>query len=364
MYPKLLISLEGIENNSRIINDLCNKDGIKVTGVVKSSNSYDNSYVPVVQAMKRGGIDSIGDSRMRTIIRMREEGYQGQIMLIRVPMICELEDLVRYADSSLNSERQTLLLLNQEAMKQNKRHGVILMADLGDLREGIEDEEELVETALMCEELEGLELLGIGTNLGCYGAIVPNEDNLGSLVNLARIIEDKIGRELEIVSGGATSTLPLVLEGSCPEGINHLRIGEAILVARDLDEIWKVDIPGIRKDNYIIQAQVIELKEKYSHPVGKIFVDAFGKTPSFEDRGRRKRALVALGKRDVGDLDGLTPLIDGVEVMGGSSDHGILDVEDAVSKIKLGDILSFNLYYGAMMNSIESCSVFIEYRED
>ena len=364
MYPKLQISLKGIENNSRVVSELCKNQGIAITGVVKSSNSYEESYIPIAKAMKKGGIESLGDSRMKTIMRMRELGYKGEIMLIRIPMISELEDLVRYADCSLNSERKTLELLNQEALKQRKSHGVILMVDLGDLREGIEEEEELMETARLCEEMEGFELLGIGTNLGCYGAIVPDEKNLGRLVELAEKIEAMIGRRLKIISGGATSTLPLIVEGRCPERINHLRVGEGILVGRDIAEIWQVDIPGIRKDNYIIQAQVIELKEKFSHPLGRIFVDAFGKTPTYEDRGRRKRALVALGKRDVGDLDGLTPLIEGVEVMGGSSDHGILDIEDAKEEINLGDILSFNLYYGAMMNSIESCSVSIEYRED
>ncbi len=364
MYPKLSISLAGIENNAQVIKSLCDDKGIKITGVLKSSNSYKESYIPIAGAMKRGGIADFGDSRMATIIRMRELGFEESLMLIRIPMASEIEDLVKYAQSSLHSEKETILKLNQEALKQGKTHGVLLMVDLGDLREGIEDEGELLELAQICEKLEGVELLGIGTNLGCYGAIVPDEVNLGRLVELAEKIEATIGRRLELISGGATSTLPLVFEGRCPARINHLRLGEGILVARDLEEIWKVHIPGLRMDNYKIQAQVIELKEKFSHPIGKIFIDAFGSRPSFEDRGRRKRCLIALGKRDIANFDALTPDIGGIEFMGGSSDHGILDVEDAKEEIKLGDILEFNLFYQAMMHAIESCSVSIEYRED
>lgn len=364
MYPRLSISLRGIEQNAKMIHRLCQEKGVDLTGVLKSSNSYSQTYIPIAQAMKRGGIRHFGDSRMMTLKRMREMGFSDPLMLIRLPMLSELEDLVRYADASLHSERVSLEALSQEAMKQKKIHGVLLMVDLGDLREGIADEKELLEMAEFCEKLPGLELLGIGTNLGCYGAIVPDEKNLGRLVELAEKIEVLLGRELALLSGGATSTLPLVLEGKCPARINHLRVGEGILIARDLPEIWGIDIPGQKQDNYVIEAQVIEVKEKPSHPIGRIFVDAFGQRPTYEDRGVRKRCLIALGKRDIGNFDALTPLTEGIEVLGGSSDHGILDISDVKEDIKVGDILRFNLAYQGMMHAIESCSVSVFYREE
>lgn len=364
MYPKLSISLKGIENNAAIIHKLCKQEGIEITGVLKSSNSYKESYLPIAEAMKKGGIKHFGDSRMGTMIRLREMGFEGPLMLIRIPMLSELENLVRYGDCSLHSEAVTLRALSREALKQKKTHGVLLMVDLGDLREGIEDEKELMETARLCEDLPGLDFLGIGTNLGCYGAIVPDEINLGRLVELAEKIEEMIGRRLALISGGATSTLPLIVSGKCPPRINHLRLGEGILVARDLEEIWDLKIPGIRMDNYMIRAQVVEVKEKPSHPIGRIFVDAFGNKPTYEDRGRIIRCLIALGKRDIGDFDAVTPLDEGMIFLGGSSDHGILDVTGAKRQIKVGDLLDFTLYYKGMMHSIESCSVSIDYRED
>ncbi len=51
-------------------------------------------------------------------------------------MKSQAEDVVRYADISLNSELETISALGAEAVKQNKVHNVVLMADLGDLREG------------------------------------------------------------------------------------------------------------------------------------------------------------------------------------------------------------------------------------
>lgn len=357
MYPKLLLSLEGIQQNAKVISELCAQQGIRVTGVVKSSDCRENTYYPILGAMKKGGIQSFGDSRMPTLCRMRQEGSEDFLVLLRVPMLSEVEDLVRYADASLQSEEVVLRRVNEEALKQNTIHSVLLMVDLGDLREGIYLGEELLEMARLAEDLPGLHLLGIGTNLGCYGCVVPDENNLSRLVTLAEKVEEEIGRKLELISGGATSSLPLLLSGKMPKRINHLRIGEGILLARDLPEIWGVEIPGMSTENYILQAEVIEIKEKPSHPIGEIFVDAYGRRKTFENKGMQRRCLVALGERDVGDFHALTPLLEGAVLLGASSDHGILDISAVEEDIQIGSIISFNLYYKAMMHAIESCSV-------
>ena len=354
MYPRLMISLKGIENNARILNDLCTGQGIFLTGVVKSSDCREHSYLPILSAMKAAGIRSFGDSRIPTLRSMREGGNQDTLMLLRIPMLSEVEDLVRYATVSLESEEVLLRAISKEAVKQKRVHRVILMIDLGDLREGIYDEKEILDMALLAEDLPGLHLLGIGTNLGCYGCVVPSEENLSKLVFHAERIENAIGRTLEIISGGATSTLPLILEGKIPKRINHLRIGEGILLGRDLDELWHVDIPGMQLHNYVVQAEVIEIKVKPSHPLGEIFIDAFGKKKTFEDKGMHKRALVALGARDVGDFSTLTPLTEGAVLLGGSSDHAILDITDVKEEIEIGSLLSFNLFYKGMVHAIES----------
>lgn len=354
MYPRLLISLKGIQNNARIIRELCASHGIAVTGVVKSSDCRENSYLPILSAMKEAGLRSFGDSRIPTLRSMRQGGNTDPLLLLRIPMLSEIQDLVRYASASLQSEEVVLRAVSREALRQGKIHHVILMIDLGDLREGIYEEKEILSMALLAEDLPGLHLLGVGTNLGCYGCVVPDEENLSRLIHHAESIEKQIGRTLQIISGGATSSLPLLLEGKMPKRINHLRIGEGILLGRDLHDHWKVHIPGISLDNYVVQAEVIEIKEKPSHPLGKIFIDAFGQRKTFKDQGMRRRCLIALGARDVGDFSTLTPLTPGAHLLGGSSDHGILDITDVEEELQIGSILSFNLYYKAMVHAIES----------
>ncbi len=361
-YPVLEINLEGIYHNSKAVVDMCQKKNIQVTGVVKGTDSYENSYLEVAKQMLNAGCISIGDSRMNTIKRMRELGMTAPVLLIRIPMPCELEDVITYTDISLNSEIENIKVLNEIAKNQNKNHKVILMMDLGDLREGYIKEDELINDAVYVEnQLSNITLYGIGTNLGCFGSIKPNETNLGTLVSIANKISKTIGRKLDIVSGGATSSLPMVLNGTIPEGINHLRVGEGIVNARDLQDIWGLDLPMFRRNNYVIKAQVIEVKEKPSYPIGEIFVDAFGNTPEYMDKGLRKRALVALGKRDIGDIFSVLPKIKGASVEGGSSDHLILDVTDCETDISLGNIIEFEACYGAMIHSTYSSSVTKKY---
>ncbi len=361
-YPVLEINLEGIYHNAKTVVNLCKAKGIKVTGVVKGTDSYENSYLEIAGQMMQAGCSMIGDSRINTIKRMREQGFDGPVLLIRIPMPSELEAVVEFADASLNSELETIKQLDTLSRQQNKNHKVILMMDLGDLREGYIDDKELIKTALYIEkELKNITLYGIGTNLGCYGSIKPDTINLNRLVAIAKAIEQEIGRTLDIVSGGGTSTLPMIMDETIPEGINHLRVGEGIVNARDLQDIWGISLPMFRRDNYVIKAQIIEIKEKPTYPIGEIFVDAFGQKQTYIDRGIRKRALIALGKRDIGDIFSVCPCISGATVEGGSSDHLILDITDCKSTLKLGDIVTFEACYCAMIHSTYSSSVTKKY---
>lgn len=345
-YPALEVNLKTIRQNTEALVSLLGNHGISLTGVVKGFNGLPK----VVDEFAQGGCRHIASSRLDQLARLKQHGIKLPLMLLRIPMRSEVDDLVQVADISLNSEWGTVEALAQASTDHGRRHGVVLMQDLGDLREGFFDSEELIALALYIENnLKSLELKGIGTNLGCYGAIKPSADNLGRLTQTAQAIESRIGRSLEIVSGGATSSLPLLLEGQMPKGINNLRIGEAILINRDLPDFWHVPVPGLQKETFILKAQVVEIKEKPSHPVGEIFIDAFGETPVYEDRGTRHRAILAVGKQDVCDPTKLVPLTPGVEIVGASSDHLIVDIENCTEPVAVGDILSFGMYYSPML---------------
>lgn len=358
-YPALEVNLDTIRNNTEALAALLEHHGMTLTGVVKGFNALPK----VVDQLAAGGCRHIASSRLDQLARLKRRTLGLPLMLLRIPMRSEIDDLVQVADISLNSEWATVEALAAASARFGCRHRVVLMQDLGDLREGFYDPQELVALALHVENnLKSLILMGIGTNLGCYGAIKPSAENLGKLSQTAEEIEARIGRPLEIVSGGATSSLPLLLAGQMPKGINNLRIGEAILTNRDLPDFWNVPVPGLQKDTFVLKAQVIEIKEKPSHPVGEIFIDAFGEFPTYTDRGIRHRAILAVGKQDICDPTKLVPLMPGVEIVGASSDHLIIDIENSSNPVAVGDILSFGMYYSPLLFLSGSHSVNKIYR--
>jgi predicted amino acid racemase len=171
------------------------------------------------------------------------------------------------------------------------------------------------------------------------------------------MIEEAIGRKLEIISGGATSSFPMVLDGTMPPRINNLRIGEGIILAQDLKNLYGLDMSFMFQDVFTLKAEIIEVKRKPSYPLGELAFDAFGKTGSYEDRGIRKKALLGIGKVDFAFPDMIYPRDKGVEVLGASSDHLITDIEEAEREFKAGDIMEFDLCYAAVVFATNSPNV-------
>ena len=358
-YPALECQLDILRENVKHITSRCHAKGVTVAGVMKGVNGH----MPLTRQFVEGDCDQIASSRLEQLYDVKEAGITNPTLLLRIPMLCEVPNVVQVCDITLIREIATMDALNAECLAQGKKIKVIVMVDCGDLREGYWDREELVAACAHIEhDLAGLELAGVGTNLGCYGSIQPTVEKMEELIEAAEMVEAKIGRKLEWISGGATSSFIMVNDGTMPARINHLRIGENILLARDLQTDWGIDTMGyLRMDAFTLKAQVIEVKDKPSHPVGKIFMDAFGNFPTYTDRGIRRRALLGMGKLDLGNIEKLLPKEAGIEVLGGSSDHTILDIEDYKGDLKVGDVVEFDLCYNTLLFLTSCRSVKMRY---
>lgn len=352
-YPSLEVDLGYLRDNVRTALEKCGELGIEVTGVVKGMSAMPEACRAYLDA----GCKMLGSSRIDQIKRLREAGIDVPMMMIRVPMMSEAADIIKYTEYSLETDMDVMRTLDAEAVRQGRKHNVILMVEMGDLREGFYDRDELCRAAQEVEAMEGLYLAGVGMNVGCYGSILPTYDKLEEFVGVAEKVEDAIRRKLDIISGGATSTLMRVMDKKVPERINHLRIGEGILNARDLGEFYGYDEKDMHKDIFTIKAEIIEVRDKPTYPQGEIGRDAFGHQMHYEDYGIRKRALVALGKIDYGNIDDIFPKESGIKVIGASSDHTILDVEDCSRSLKAGDIIEFGIDYASMVYVTSSANV-------
>ncbi len=351
--PRVNINLAEIETNARILKNKCEEQGINITGVVKGGAGD----LRIVNAIVSGGISTIGDSRIKNIKKMREAGFDNEMVLLRLPRLSEIQSLIKYVDISLNSELVTLEGIGREALKQGKIHKAIIMVDVGDLREGVlvKDFMEFMKSAL---EIEGVEIVGLGTNVGCYGGVLPTPENTKILLDLKEKIKDKYDYDLKVVSGGNTATTILLEKGQLPEGINNLRVGEGLIQGTDITH--QREISFLNSNNIKLAAEIIELKNKPSKPSGKTGHDAFGNKPEFEDKGIRKRAILAVGRQDV-NVDGMTPILEGIEIIGASSDHLLCDVTESKRNLQIGSEIEFKLDYGAMLQTMTSEYIYKNY---
>ena len=345
-YPRVEINLKHLRDNVEFVVGKCAERDIAVAGVIKGTTGIPQC----AQQFADGGCKMIASSRLEQIEDAIEFGIDLPKLLLRVPMLSEVDDVVRLTDYSLNSELVVMEALNKAAAKQGKVHKVILMADVGDLREGFWDKDEMADVAAKVEtEMDNLELAGIGTNVGCYGSLLPTVEKLEELVGIAEKIEARIGRKLEYISGGATSSFMRVMDGNIPKRINHLRIGEGILLNVDLALYYNYFFKDMHQDVYTLKAEVIEVKTKPSVPVGELGVDAFGHTPEYPEKGMRRKALLGMGKVDYGSTDEIFPRDKGIEILGASSDHTILDITESKIDYKVGDIVEFDINYASMV---------------
>jgi predicted amino acid racemase len=346
VYPRLEIAVDKIKHNTKTLVELCHRVGIRVAGVTKVFCGH-----PIIaQAMIAGGVAVIADSRVENLKKLAHAELPK--LLLRLPMISQVDEVVQYADISLNSELETIKKLSTEAISKRKIHKIILMIDLGDLREGIIEETEIFNTIEEILNLKGVVLVGVGTNLTCYGGVIPTEKNLSELVRLKEVIERKYELKIETVSGGNSSSLYLIEKGDIPAGINQLRLGESIVLGRET--AFGAQIKGTYDDCFKLIAEVIEVKEKPSRPIGeKVGLDAFGKKPRFDEKGIRTRAICAIGRQDI-EIEGLIPDETGISILGASSDQLILDVTDCDRVYRVGDNVSFKLTYSGILSSMTS----------
>jgi len=348
--PRIEIDLAKIAHNTKKLKELYRSKGISVISVTKVVCGDPK----IADVLIKSGINTLADSRIANIRRMRKAGIQAQFVLLRTPIPSQAESVVKYADISLNSELSVVKSLSKFAVKNNIIHKIILMVELGDLREGLmpSDLEDIIREVV---ELEGIELSGIGTNLACLGGIKPDKEKMGYLSSLAREVEERFNLTLEFVSGGNSANYNWFISTEDVGRINNLRLGESIYLGRE--PLYRKPIPGLFTDAFTLVAEVIESKIKPSVPYGEVCQDAFGNIPVFQDRGEIRRVIIGVGLQDV-LVSGLTPK-SAINIIGRSSDHTIVDAKEI--DLNVGNEVEFNLNYGALLSAMTSPYVMKKY---
>ncbi len=340
--PRVELDIGKVRDNASALVELLGRSKISITAVTKATLGLPEVAVALIEA----GAAGLADSRIENIERLRDAGIDAHVLLLRSPMLSQVDRIVRSADGSCNTEPSVLRALADAATAAGVTHGVMLMVELGDLREGIlpKDLPAIAETTL---SLPGLTLTGIGTNLACRSGIVPDERNMHELSELADRIETSFGITLDVVSGGNSANLEWLAAAPDTGRVNNLRLGESILLG--CEPLHRRSLPGLHTDGAAIVAEVIESKRKPTMPSGTAAQAAFGDPELAVDRGEIWQTIVALGRQDT-DPDGLTPP-PGVTILGASSDHLVLET---TGRVPPGETISFRPSYGSFVQAMTS----------
>lgn len=353
-YPRITADLTKIKHNVDMLCALCAEHGVSVAAVSKGVCADER----IVRVLDGCAATMLADARTENLARLNTNKPK---LLLRAPAPEDAAEAVRTADISLVSEISTIRALGKAAQAAGRRHAIILMIDLGDLREGLLflGREAIFAAADAAKAEAGIELLGVGTNLTCYGAIIPDETNLGELCRIADELRAHTGLPIPVVSGGNSSSIGLLKRGMVPAEVNHLRLGESILLGNDTAACRVLN--GLYGDAFTLSTRLIEVQRKPSVPIGESGANAFGEHPTFESLGEQVRGICKIGRQDT-VADGLTPRDSDIKIIGASSDHLIVDLTRA-NPYHVGDVLSFTPDYGALLRAYTSPYVYRDYVE-
>lgn len=299
------------------------------------------------------GVREICDSRISNLKLVKEINPKVETVYIKPPAEKHVTEVVKYADASFNTELDTIQLLSKEATKQKKTHKVVIMIELGDLREGVMGED-LIEFYRSVFTLPHIDVTGIGTNLNCLHGVLPSQDKLIQLSLYEQLIEANFGKKIPWVTGGTSVILPLLLREQVPQGVNHFRIGESFFFGNNL--ISDEPLPGMETETMKLFCQIIEITEKPIVPIGVLAENPSGEKLEVDEGDFGKttiRAILDLGLLDIG-VDFLSPEDKNIEIVGASSDMMVVDLGDTNKEYQVGDILSFDLKYMGALRLLNS----------
>lgn len=302
----------------------------------------------VLEALRALGIRSMADSRLANLESIHRACGDIETWYLRLPHLPVVDEIVRLADVSLNSEVQVIEALNEAARKQGKTHKIIIMIELGDLREGVMPGS-LIGFYQRVFQLSNLEVIGIGSNLGCLSGAVPSVDQYAQLCLYHELLELKFDKRLAVVSAGTSAALPLLRAGGIPQKVNHFRIGESVFLGTDL--LNGSTLEGLRDDVMTLEVDIVEIREKSLFATGETsdmmpFESLQGAENAPGSRGHR--AVVTIGQLDT-EIAGLRPVDPRYELVGASSDLAVVNVCDNPEGLGVGDTIQFRAGYGALV---------------
>lgn len=346
---KLKINITNLLQNILTLDSLFEKKKKKWTLVLKVLGGNWDVLTSILSSKSIKNLHSVADSRMSGLKIVKQIRPDMKTMLIKPPSMSAVHNVVKYADISLNTSTKVIQALNNAAEKQGVIHKIIIMIELGELREGIL-KENTVRFYSQVFNLKNIEVIGLGTNLGCMYGIEPTYDKLIQLCLYKEIIQQKFKNTLSLISGGSSITLPLLKNRELPADVNHFRIGEAVFLG--ITPYNNSVFGNLNEDVFRLYANIIELKRKPDAPEGIIGGGSVGHLnediQNTDNGGAERfhhRAIVDFGILDVNPQTDIVPENDNIKFIGTTSDMTVYDLDENSENMIVGDMIVFKPNY-------------------
>lgn len=336
----IVLNRKKLQHNYQYLDRIFKENDIE-WGIVSKVFCGSKTYLREIISL---GIRQICDSRITNLKIIKSIAPSIETVFIKPAAKRYISSVVKYADVSFNTEYETIKMLSDEAVRQNKLHKIIIMIELGELREGVM-REDFVDFYAKVFKLPNIEVVGIGTNLTCMYGVLPNQDKLVQLCLYEQLIEAKFNKSIPYISGGTSVTIPLIAKGLLPKGINHFRVGETLFLGSDVYNYQPN--PNLNQDIFKLYAEIVELREKPMVPDGDLGHNVTGDELSFDVNSHNEtsyRAIIDVGLLDV-EPNHIFPTSKNIKIVGSSSDMMVVDLGEDYKQYKVGSLIEFNLNY-------------------
>lgn len=355
---ELIIEKEKIKENIRTLSDYFKEKGIEWSLITKVFSGDKDFLENILTDDVIEKVNSVGDSRLTSLKNLRAVNPAMRTIYIKPPAAIYADEVVQYADISLNSSFSTIKALNEAAGRAGRIHQIIIMVELGEMREGV-NRSDVITFYEKVFNLPYIDVIGLGSNLGCMYGIEPTYDKLLQLSIYKEQISRRFNKKLKYISGGSSITLPLIEQGAIPKDINHFRVGEAAFFG--VSPLHNEQFLKLHTDTFAFEANIIELEEKKIVPEGVLSDANIGHTADFDDHDASEttvKAILDVGMLDV-DKDDLEALDKDIRFVGITSDMMVVDVgknrtADGLKKYRVGDRIRFRTNYMAVARLLNS----------
>lgn len=351
--PRVEVDLRKVRHNTRTIVERIKGRGIKVTAVTKAVCGHP----AIARAMLDGGATGLAEARLSNVERLRRAGTTCPITLIRTPMLSQVDSVVQVCEASYNTEITVIAALAAAALRQETVHGIVLMVEMGDLREGIMPDD-MRDMAQQVVAMPGVTLKGIAANFACLSGNAPTAAEMQALSALANDVEWRCGSFLGTISGGNSANLPWAFGRHVSGRINDLRLGESLMLG--VDPITGDPISDMFQDAFTLVAEVIETGTKSVRPLVNCADRALARIQLLPDTSGTLRIILAVGHQDT-DMAGLSMPAD-TNFVGATSDHLVVGAKDAQRRV--GSEMRFGMNYGALMRAMAAPDIQTNLRND